>query len=138
MARPQGSNAQAVLYAKTARKEAGGSIRMQLADCQALAEREGLEVIAAYSEEGIGGCMQPCGPELAAALRHAEGLGAALIVQHSDRLTRRSGQLAELGRAAERAGVRLRSVEDDTTLRAPILALAAAMDEIDSAREARS
>lgn len=125
MAGPQALKAPAILYARTARNDACGSIRGQLTDCQALAEREGLTVIADYSDQGVAGHGQSHGPQLAAALHHAEELGASLIVQHSDRLSRRAGRLAELRLAARQAGVRLRSVQDDTALRGPLLTVAA-------------
>ena len=66
------------------------------------------------------------GDELAAALEHAERLGATLIVQHSDRLARGDGKqarhLAELFFSTARVGITLRSVQDDSTFDSPILA----------------
>jgi len=107
---------EAILYARTAAKDERGSIPAQLADGRALAEREGLPVIAEYSEEGVGGRGRSPAPQLAAALHDAEGLGGALIVQHSDRLSRREERLAGLALAAKRAGVTLHSVQDDAAL----------------------
>lgn len=124
MVGPQASKAPAILYARTARNDACGSIRRQLTDCQALAQREGLTVIADYSDQGVAGHGQSHGPQLAAALRHAEELGASLIVQHSDRLARRTERLLELKLAARQAGIRLRSVQD-TALRGLVLTVAA-------------
>ena len=121
--------AAAILYARTAAKDERGSIPAQLADGRALAEREGLPVIAEYSEEGVGGRGRSHAPQLAAALHHAEGLGATLIVQHSDRLSRREEQVAELALAARRAGVTLHSVQDDAAL--PGARLGAAAGELE-------
>ncbi len=125
----------AILYARTAATDERGSIPTQLAEGRALAEREGLAVIAEYSEEGVGGRGCSPAPQLAAPLHHAEGLGATLIVQHSDRFSRRAEQLAELALAARRAGVTLHSVQDDAALHGPLLGAAA--DELEhSARKA--
>jgi DNA invertase Pin-like site-specific DNA recombinase len=114
----------AVLYAAKSTED-NGSIATQLADCRALAEREGLEVSDEYSDENASAWSGDRGPQLAAALDHAEQIGGALIVQHSDRLARGDGKrarhLVELYFEASRAGVTLRSVQDASTFDSPLL-----------------
>src|SRR5436190_772348 len=78
----------AVLYAAKSTEDVHGSIPTQLADCRAMAEREGLEVVEAYQDEAASAYKGNRGPGLAAALEHVEAIGGALIVQHTDRLAR--------------------------------------------------
>ena len=117
----------AILYAAKSTEDIHGSIPTQLEDGQKLAEQEGLEVVGEYSDESASAYKGDRGPELAAALEHAERIGASLIVQHSDRLARGDGKqarhLAELFFAANRIGVTLRSVQDDSTFQNPVLAV---------------
>ena len=67
-----------------------------------------MEVVGEYSDEAASAYKGDRGPELAAALEHAERIGATLIVQHSDRLARGDGKqarhLAELFFAANSTG----------------------------------
>jgi site-specific DNA recombinase len=118
---------QAVLYAAKSTEDIHGSIPTQLDDGRKLAEQEGLEVVGEYSDEAASAYKGDRGPELAAALEHAERVGASLIVQHSDRLARGDGKqarhLAELFFFANRVGVVLRSVQDDSTFQNPVLAV---------------
>jgi site-specific DNA recombinase len=117
----------AILYAAKSTEDKHGSIPTQLDDGRALAEQEGLEVVAAYKDKNASAYKGNRGPELAAALEHAERIGATLIVQHSDRLARGDGKqarhLAELFFASNRTGVTLRSVQDDSTFENPVLAV---------------
>ena len=117
----------AVLYAAKSTEDKKGSIPTQLDDGRAFAEREGLTVIGEYFDEAASAWKGNRGPELAAALSHAAEAGANLICQHSDRLARGDGKqarhLAELFFETSRAGVRLRSVQDDSTFDSPILAV---------------
>ena len=118
---------QAILYAAKSTEDIRGSIPTQLEDGRRLAEQEGLEVDGEYSDEAASAFNGNRGPELAAALEHAERIGASLIVQHSDRLARGDGKqarhLAELFFFANRAGITLRSVQDDSTFQNPVLAV---------------
>jgi site-specific DNA recombinase len=118
---------QAILYAAKSTEDIHGSIPTQLADARALAEREGLEVVAEYADEAASAYKGNRGPELAAALEHAERIGATLIVQHSDRLARGDGiqarHLGELFFSAYKTDMTLRSVQDDSTFQNPILAV---------------
>src|SRR5580704_17879507 len=82
---------QAVLYAAKSTVDKKGSNATQLADGRALAESEGLEVVAEYADEDASAYHGNRGPKLAAALDHAERIGGSLIVQHSDRLARGDG-----------------------------------------------
>ena len=117
----------AILYAAKSTEDIHGSIPTQLEDGQRLAEQEGLEVINEYFDEAASAYSGDRGPELAAALEHAERLGGSLIVQHSDRLARGDGKqarhLAELFFVANRIGVTLRSVQDPSTFENPVLAV---------------
>jgi DNA invertase Pin-like site-specific DNA recombinase len=121
-------SALAVLYAAKSTIDEKGSNATQLADARAFAEREGLEVIDEYEDENASGYHGNRGPELAAALEHAERLGGSLIVQHSDRLARGDGvqarHLVQLVFEARRHGIRLRSVEDDSSLESVLMAAA--------------
>ncbi len=117
----------AIIYAAKSTEDKRGSIPTQLADARAFAEREGLLVIGKYADKAKSAWKGNRGPELAAALEHAAETGASLICQHSDRLARGDGKqarhLAELFFETNRAGVRLRSVQDDSTFDSPILAV---------------
>ena len=122
---------QAVVYAAKSTADERGSIPTQLEDGRKFAEREGLEVVGEYSEESQSAYSGNRGPELAAALDHAERIGGAVIVAHSDRLARGDGvkarHLVELFLEAQRRGISLRSVEDDSSLQD--LTLAAVMGQ---------
>jgi DNA invertase Pin-like site-specific DNA recombinase len=94
------------------------------ADCRAIAEREGWEVVAPFQDEAASAYSGNRGPGLAAALELCERLAAedgaaALIVQHSDRLARGDGKaamhLVEYALWALRHDVTIRSVQDDQT-----------------------
>ena len=117
----------AILYAAKSTEDVHGSIPTQLDDGRQLAEREELEVVGKYFDESASAYKGNRGPELAAAIEHAERIGASLIVQHSDRLARGDGKqarhLAELFFFANRAGVTLRSVQDPSTFENPVLAV---------------
>jgi DNA invertase Pin-like site-specific DNA recombinase len=117
----------AILYAAKSTEDINGSIPTQLEDGRQLAEQEDLEVVGEYFDEAASAYRGDRGPELAAALEHAEGIGGSIIVQHSDRLARGDGKqarhLAELFFASNRLGVTLRSVQDDSTFQNPVLAV---------------
>ncbi len=115
----------AVLYAAKSSEDPRGSIPTQLADCRSAAEREHREVVAEFADEARSAFKGNRGPGLedaktaamAAAQRHGQ---AELWVQHSDRLARGDGlvadHLGEIYFAMRRHGVRLRSVQDDANL----------------------
>ena len=84
----------AVIYAAKSTADEHGSIPTQLADGRTLAEREGMTVVAEYSDEAASAYKGDRGPGLARALAECERLGATLIVQHSDRLARGDGKQA--------------------------------------------
>ena len=114
----------AVLYAAKSTADLKGSIETQLADGRALAEREGVEVLAEYRDEAASAYSGDRGPKLVAAREHAERLAAergtaALIVQHSDRLARgdgkRAAHLVEYALWALKSDVKIRSVQDPQT-----------------------
>jgi len=120
-------NQQAVIYAAKSTEDKRGSIPTQLEDCRAFAERAGLEVVGEYADEAASAWSGDRGAELAAALDHTERLGAALLVQHSDRLARgdarQARHLIEIYLWALKAGVALRSVQDDSTFENLIMAV---------------
>lgn len=117
----------AILYAAKSTADEHGSIPTQLDDARALAEREGAEVVATYADEAASAWHGNRGPELEAAMNHCAELAPSwLVVQHTDRLARgdgvRSRHLIELYLWALKAGVSIRSVQDDSTCENLILA----------------
>ena len=85
---------------------------------------DGLTVAATYSDEAKSAYHGSRGPGLVQAREHAEALAAehgicAIVVQHTDRLARGDGVVAEhlvgLLLWARKADVCIRSVEDDST-----------------------
>lgn len=123
-----------VIYAAKSSEDARGSITTQVSDARVAVEREGGRRIAAvHSDEAASAYRGNRGPGLAAAKRDAVRLaarhGAAeLWVQHSDRLARGDGlaadHLAEVFFELRRAGVLLRSTQDDSTFTNPMLVAA--------------
>ena len=117
-------SAQAVLYAAKSTEDRRGSISTQLADGRALAEREGWHVAAEFSDEAFSAYSGDRGPGLAAALAECariatEDGGCALIVQHSDRLSRGDGKQSkhtvEYALWGLKGDVTIRSVQDPQT-----------------------
>lgn len=116
----------AVVYAAKSTDDAKGSIERQVADCHSAIEREGgREVVVTFTDEAASAYKGNRGAGLAdakeAVLTAAEEHGVAeLWVQHSDRVARGDGitadHLAEVWFALRRAGVRMRSVQDDGNL----------------------
>ena len=110
----------AVIYAAKSTEDKHNSIRTQITDGRGLAEREGYEVVADYKDEAKSAYHGSRGDGLAQAKAHAESIApCALIVQHTDRLARGDGvkgdHLVEVVMWARRAGVTIRSVQDDAT-----------------------
>jgi DNA invertase Pin-like site-specific DNA recombinase len=114
----------AVVYGAKSTDDEQGSIPTQLADGRGLCEREGATVIAEYSDNAKSAWKGNRGDGLAAARAHAEQLArkhgeCMLVVQHTDRLARgdgvRADHLVELALWARKCGVRIRSVQDDST-----------------------
>jgi DNA invertase Pin-like site-specific DNA recombinase len=115
---------QAVAYAAKSSEDKRGSIETQVADCSAMAEREGWNIAATYQDEAKSAFSGSRGEGLAKAREHAEKLAAedgeaALVVQHTDRLARgdaiQAAHLVEVVLSAMKANVRVRSVQDDRT-----------------------
>jgi DNA invertase Pin-like site-specific DNA recombinase len=125
----QGAQVPAVLYAAKSTEDLRGSIATQLADCQERAEREDWNVLETFSDENCSAYHGNRGPGLANARElAAKNAPCVLLVQHSDRLARGGGNapdaaehLAEIMFWAHRSGVELRSVQDDDSLRNPLL-----------------
>jgi DNA invertase Pin-like site-specific DNA recombinase len=113
-----------VVYAAKSTDDPRGSIDTQTADCEVLCAREGLTVEETYSDEAKSAYHGSRGDGLVQAREHAERLAAeygscALVVQHTDRLARGDGvaatHLVEILLWGMKAGVRIRSVQDDRT-----------------------
>jgi DNA invertase Pin-like site-specific DNA recombinase len=111
----------AIVYGAKSTVDVKGSIATQLADGRALAEAQGLDVVADYQDEAKSAFSGDRGPGLAAALAHCEALAAehgssVLVVQHSDRLARGDGRqakhLVEYVLWALKHGVTIKSVQD--------------------------
>jgi DNA invertase Pin-like site-specific DNA recombinase len=120
----------AVIYGAKSTEDRRGSIETQLADCRAMARREGWRIVGEYHDEGFSAYSGNRGPGLAAAREHAartseeSGDVVMLVVQHSDRISRGAGDrpgaaeaLVEIWHAERRRNVHLRSVQDDFDLR---------------------
>ena len=131
--REQSCTTSAVIYAAKSTVDKRGSIETQISDCCAMAEREGWEVVADYSDENASAYHGDRGPGLVEAREHAarvatEKGGCVLLAQHSDRFARGDGlqarHLAELWFAVRREGVELRTVQDDSTFTNPLLIMA--------------
>lgn len=114
----------AVAYGAKSTRDEKGSIPAQLADCRALAERDGLEIVAEFSDEAMSAWSGDRGSGLANARKAAERLVAehgtcVFIIQHSDRMARGDGiqaaHLVEYALWAIKAGVQIRSVQDPQT-----------------------
>jgi site-specific DNA recombinase len=110
----------AIIYAAKSTEDAHGSIATQFADCRALAEREGLEIVAEYKDEGFSAYSGNRGPDLERAREHVARIQGVLVAQHSDRIARGAGDrpeapehLVEVVVALRRAGATLRTVQDD-------------------------
>jgi site-specific DNA recombinase len=119
----------AIVYAAKSTADPRGSIPTQLQDGRAMAAREEWELDGEYADESASAWSGDRGPQLAAAIEHAERIApCVLVVQHSDRLARGDGlkarHLGELYFWALKAGVELRSVQDDSTFTNPLLAFA--------------
>src|SRR4051794_21758620 len=85
----------AVIYAAKSTEDTHGSIPTQLADCRALAEREGWEVVGEFSDEAFSAWKGNRGPDLerakALAVRTAAERGrCVLVAQDADRFARGS------------------------------------------------
>jgi DNA invertase Pin-like site-specific DNA recombinase len=115
----------AVIYAAKSTADTRGSIPTQFDDCQALADREGLDVVDRQKDETQSAYRSSRGDGLARAKEHSAALAVehgecALIVQHTDRLARgdaiQAAHLIEVWLWALKANVKLRSVQDDHNL----------------------
>ncbi len=116
----------AVVYGAKSTEDVHGSVDTQLADCRAAVQREGRRLYgepqrdeAASAYKGNRGLGLAEAKRLASEAAAAHGT-AELWVQHSDRLARGDGltadHLVEVYFAMKKAGVRLRSVQDDSNL----------------------
>ena len=110
----------AVIYAAKSSPDEKDSIPDQLKGCRALAKRQGGEVRAEweFSEEDVTAWKGDRGPQLEAAMALAEEKAPSmLVVQHSDRLARgdarQARHLVEVVLWGIKAGITIRSVQDD-------------------------
>ena len=134
----------AVIYGAKSTADLRDSIPTQLVDARALAEREGLAVVAEFSDEAASAFKGDRGPGLSGALAECERLApCALIVQHSDRLARGDGRrarhLVEYALWALKADVTIRSVQDPQTFADLLYAVVTGQrNHDDSARKSAS
>jgi DNA invertase Pin-like site-specific DNA recombinase len=116
----------AILYGAKSTEDKRGSIPTQLKQAREMAEGEGRPVVDEFFDEDESAYYGNRGAELEAALNRAELIGAQVFVQHSDRLARGDGVLArhlvQLVLEARARGIRLRSVEDDSSLENVVMA----------------
>jgi DNA invertase Pin-like site-specific DNA recombinase len=109
----------AILYAAKSTPDEKGSIDGQLKEGRKETKELGLKLAGEYSEENVSAYKGDRGPELAAALEHAERIGATLIVQHSDRLARgdakQARHLVEIALWALKADVKIHCIQDPRT-----------------------
>jgi DNA invertase Pin-like site-specific DNA recombinase len=111
----------AILYAAKSTEDKRGSIKTQLADCRALAEGEGWQVVGEFSDEGFSAYSGNRGPGLVRARQAAvKAAPSVLVAQHSDRVARGAGDapdaaehLVEVVASLRRQGVTLRTCQDD-------------------------
>jgi DNA invertase Pin-like site-specific DNA recombinase len=118
----------AIVYAAKSSEDKHGSIPTQLEDGRALCERDGLTVVGEYQDEAKSAFSGNRGDGLAKAREHAERIApCALVVQHSDRLARGDGvnaqHLIEIAMWARKAGIKIRSAQDDSTCENLVLAV---------------
>ena len=122
----------AVIYAAKSTQDKHGSIGTQVTDCREKADREGWILDGEYEDESKSGYSSSRGDGLAQAREHAARVAAAegacvLVVQHTDRLARGDGvgadHLIDVAKWARKAGVSIRSVQDDSTCENMIMAV---------------
>src|SRR5215211_516524 len=90
-----GAKRAAVIYGAKSTEDVHDSIPDQLRDGRMLAEREGWDVSAEYSDEAASAWSGNRGPGLADAIEHVERIKGVLVVQHSDRLARGDAKRAQ-------------------------------------------
>ncbi len=141
-----------VIYAAKSTEDRRGSIPGQLAECRAMAAREGWTVVGEFRDEGFSAYKRSRGPgladarDLAAQAARSHGAPAMLLSVHSDRISRGAGDspdaaeaLIEIWHAERRRNVHLRSVEDDYDLRTSAsVANIGERNRADSARKSSS
>jgi DNA invertase Pin-like site-specific DNA recombinase len=119
----------AILYAAKSTMDKHDSIPDQLRDCRAMAADKGWEVVGEFQDEAKSGYSGNRGSGLAQAQQLAAANKGILVVQHSSRFARgdaiQAQHLVEVFLWAQRAGVTLRSVEDDAMVQSLLTAVVA-------------
>ncbi|WP_084100680.1 recombinase family protein [Demequina sp. NBRC 110051] len=145
MGNEESGSVRAAIYCRISRDRAGGGlgVERQEADCRALAERLGWEVVAVYVDNDISaysGAPRPQYREMLAAVDAKRVSG--IVAWHTDRLHRRATELEEFVAVAERNDLQVQTVTagtiDLTTASGRMVARmlgAAAQHEVDHARE---
>ncbi len=114
----------AILYGAKSTADKNASIPTQLHEGRELAESDGCEVVAEFSDEGASAYTGDRGPGLARARAEAERLAVehgecVFIIQHSDRIARGDGvqaaHLVEYALWAIKNNVKIRSIQDPQT-----------------------
>ncbi|WP_371669995.1 recombinase family protein [Streptomyces sp. NBC_00289] len=112
-----GGKTRAVIYARISqdRTGAGLGVDRQREDCEALAERNGWDVVEVYVDNDISafsGKKRPAYRQMLAALD--EGKATVVIVWHTDRLTRSIVELEEYIELSDRRGIATHTVQAGT------------------------
>lgn len=133
------------IYARISRDRngAGLGVDRQEADCRALAERLGWNVVAVYVDNDISAYSGATRPQYREMLREVRaGHIRGVIAWHTDRLHRKTTELEEFVRVAEESNLQVQTVTagtvDLTTPSGRMVARmlgAAAQHEVDHARE---
>jgi DNA invertase Pin-like site-specific DNA recombinase len=109
----------AILYAAKSSPDEKGSIADQLRKGREWALENGYEIVGEYEDENASAYKGDRGEDLAQAMKHAEQVGATLIVLHSDRLARgdakQARHLVEIALWAIKANVQIHCLEDTST-----------------------
>ncbi|MET3923904.1 recombinase family protein [Devosia sp. 2618] len=110
------STARAAIYARfSSDLQNERSCEDQVAWCEAWAERQGLYVVAAFSDEAVSGASVHNRPRLAGMLRMAkEKRFDVLVCEDLDRLARKQADLHSIRDELTFAGVRIMTVSDGT------------------------
>lgn len=107
------------VYARISSDREGDNLAVsrQLADCRALAERRGWEVVEEYVDADISAYSGKRRPRYVQLLEEIEaGLIEAVIVYHADRLHRHPRELEDFISLCERTGTRMATVSGDVDL----------------------
>ena len=119
---PMGTSTRAAIYCRISqdREGAGLGVARQEADCRALCERKGWDVVAVYPDNDVSAYSGAPRPQWDLLLEAARG-GAvdAVVCWHVDRLTRSPRELEDVIDLADRHGLELATVTGEIDLATP-------------------